>query len=170
MLYISICGILNLNLFSCTDQINTKLSRDRLGQVALGLENGGHKAEVSVSAVQTCACSLTLLQGSTICQTHTGELERLGRGSAMVPVDLRLKSTLTHQPTHPSGEETYFNSIQLFLLLAILLVVVIISLRKAFITLCSHQQCSILQQPCHRFSAYLLAGPTSYSWPTRKRQ
>lgn len=108
VLCISICPIIIFNLLSCTDQINSRLSRARLGQVDLGLRNGSHKAEVFVFAAQTCVCSLTLLRGSTIYQTHTGELERLGRGSAMVPVDLRSKSTLTHQPTLPSGEETYF--------------------------------------------------------------
>lgn len=52
-----------------------------------------------------CACCLTPWPGSTTCRTPTGEQGRLGRGSAMVPVGLRLKFTLTHQPTLLSGKE-----------------------------------------------------------------
>lgn len=107
--YIMLCAFKHpipiFNLFSCTGQTSTLLSRARLGRVELGLGNGGHKEEVSVFAVPTCACSPTLLPGSTIYRTHTGELERWGRGSAMVPVGLRSKSMLTHQPTLPLGEK-----------------------------------------------------------------
>lgn len=75
--------------FPCIDQTNTRLSRVRLGQVVLGLGNGGHKAEASVSAVPMFACCLTLWPGLTTCQTPTGEHGRWGRGFAMVPVGLR---------------------------------------------------------------------------------
>lgn len=66
------------------------------------MENGGHKAEVSVSAVPTYACCLTPWPGSTTCQTPTGEPGRWGRGSETVPAGLRLKSTSTRRPTLPS--------------------------------------------------------------------
>ena len=91
---------------SCADQTNTRLSRARLDQGVLGLGNGGHKAEASVSAVPTYACCPTPWPGSTTCQTPTGEPGRWGEGSATVPVGLRLRSTSTHQPTPPSGEES----------------------------------------------------------------
>lgn len=90
----------------CADQTNTRPSRARLGQGELGLGNGGHRVEASVSAVPMCACCPTPWLGSTTCQTPTGEPGSWGRGSAMVPVGLRLKSTSTRLPTHPSGEES----------------------------------------------------------------
>lgn len=43
----------------CADQINTRPSRARPDQEVLGLGNGDHKAEASVSAVPTYACCLT---------------------------------------------------------------------------------------------------------------
>lgn len=70
----------------CSDHTSTRLSRVRQ---EVGSGNGGHRAEASVSAVPMSACCPTPLPGSTTCQTHTGELARWGRGSVMVPVDLR---------------------------------------------------------------------------------
>lgn len=52
------------------------------------------------------ACCLILWPGSTTCQTRTGELARLERGSATVPAAPRLRSTSIHQPTPPSGNDT----------------------------------------------------------------
>lgn len=94
--------------FSGADRTNTRLSRARLGREVSAQGNGGHKAEASVSAVPMSACCPTPWPGSTTCQTLTGELARSGRGSATVPVGLRLKSTSTHQPTPPSGNQARF--------------------------------------------------------------
>lgn len=96
------------HFLSGADQTNTRLSRARPGQEVSGQGNGGHKAEASVSAVPMSACCPTPWPGSTTCQTLTGELARLGRGSATVPVGLRLKSTSTRQPTPPSGNQACF--------------------------------------------------------------
>lgn len=52
------------------------------------------------------ACCRILWPGSTTCQTRTGELARLERGSATVPAAPRLRSTSTRQPTPPSGKDT----------------------------------------------------------------
>lgn len=92
-------------------QIRTRQRKVKLDQVALELRIGGHKAEVSVSAVPMFVSSRTPWPGSTTYQTPRGELARWARESAMEQAGLRLKSILIRQPTHPSGEGTLLQMI-----------------------------------------------------------
>lgn len=167
----------------CADQTNIRPSRARLGQGALGSGNGDHRAEASVSAVPMFACCPTPWPGSTTCQTPTGERGRWGRGSVTVPVGLRSKSTSTHLPTPPSGEEG-------LLLCSFCLCLSSKSIYSCYkyqtknsqhfeyfflsCFCCVHQR-GILQQPCHRFPPYLFSGPpsrpnTHHQRPSRYRK